>query len=155
MKRKLLVNLIALFTLMLLIVPAAQARSFGAEVISGRMACYSRQTASKRYYLGSLKKGAHVTVLSHGRRWAKIQYRNRVGYARIEDMAAFRRVRRYAKRRVTAYQGTSPISTVVGTLKRGTAVYVVGSKDGYRLIENESGSKRAYVPADSLSRTKP
>lgn len=152
---------IAVFMLMLLgmsalaiendpAVTPGKGAKFTAEVIAEVMGCYKKaSTASK--YLGSLKKGVQVDIMDFGGGWAKIRYKGRIGYAKIEDMASNRRMLQYVNAEsVPVYWEAHGFSFSPGSLKANQRVWLVGTKNGYWLIENDSGSIKVYIERDKI-----
>lgn len=126
---------------------------FTAEVIAETMNCYAAPGEDSRY-LGRLGRGAQVDVISFSRGWAKIRYHKRVGYAKVEDMASNRRMLQYVNTEsVPVYWEADIFSESPGTLEGNQRVWLVGVKNGYWLIENDSGTIKVYIEKDKIDGT--
>lgn len=123
---------------------------FTAEVISDIMHCYAGP-GEETIYLGRLKKGTQVDIMDFGGGWAQIRYRGRIGYAQVADMASNRRMLQYVNAEsVPVYWEAHVFSNSPGSLKANQQVWLVGAKDGYWLIENDSGSIKVYIERDKI-----
>ena len=114
-------------------------------------------TSAKR--LGMLPRGTQVEILATTGSWSKISYKGHVGYAASSYLSAGattgKRIKAYASKNAPAYKSASTSSKKLGTVKKGTAVYVVGKSGGFYKVQNASGSITGFMAASSLSRTKP
>ena len=112
----------------------------------------SASTSAKK--LGALPLGTEVEILATTGSWSKISYKGYTGYAASEYLTAVaatgKRVKAYAAKNAPAYKSASTSSKKLGTVKKGTVVYVVGKSGGFYKVQNASGSITGYMAASSL-----
>lgn len=145
--RKLLSLLCALLILCASL-PAWADSEFSAYIKSSRATIYS--DAKLKSPAGSLKKNTVVTVLAYQNGIAKIQYKSRVGFARVSDLG---RVSDIARRATIVceskvYSKASTKSSYV-TVSAGTEVYVLKVTGACAMIER--GGKVGYIHKNNLS----
>ena len=117
--------------------------------------------------LGTVHHGDHITVLSYGEVWSKIQTDSgKVGYIKnlyIKDGDSnYASGIRYYDSHYTAYTtakvnfraGASTGTASMGTLSRGTKVTVLGENGSFYLVKNSAGTQ-GFVSKSYISRSKP
>ncbi|WP_230574477.1 SH3 domain-containing protein [Bacillus rhizoplanae] len=112
--------------------------------------------------LGSVQKGENVTILGKANGWAKIEYKGKEGYVslefvKLEGKPAEKPAEKPPENIVTSTQETGTItatslrvrsaantsSTILGNLKQGEKVTVLGKANGWAKIEYKG--KEGYV----------
>ena len=134
--------------------PAALAASFKAKINSSSSAVYTRPSTSGTRICRGVK-GVTVTVTDYSDGWAKISYRGNTGYMQIKYLDLNSRITAYTEKKCSVYRTASSSSSKLGSLSRGTTVYVIGMDGSYCRIQNKSGSVTGYIRASELSTKKP
>ena len=129
---------------------AASALAFKAEVYTDKMKVYSRQSASSRYEIGTLRKGVKFEVVSYSGDWAKIQYQGKTGYAKISDMKSHEKTKMYVNKKTYLYKKASSSSGKLLTVNVNDLLYMVGWSGSYYLCDNGKGVI-GYVYKSALS----
>ena len=150
MKRFLSVFL-AIICIVLMCCPMASAASFKAKINSTSSRIYKSPSTSSASVKGI--KNLTVTVTSYSGSWARVTYNGYVGYMPIKYLNLVNRVKAYTTNSAAVYRNAG--SSKLGTLSRGSAVYVVGFNGSYARIQNSSGSVTGYVLKSQLSKTRP
>ena len=108
--------------------------------------------------LGVLPQGAQVEILGTSGSWTMLSYEGRTGYAisaGLTTSTTGKRIKAYAVRNAPAYKSASTSSKKLGTVPKGTLVYVVGKSGSFYKVQNSSGSRTGYMATSSLGRSKP
>ncbi len=147
--------LVVLTLLAALLCSSALAASYGAQVLMPSMNVYG-VSGSQKVKIGQLKQGTDFTVTAISGNWARISYKGKTGYAKLEDMIFDKKIKAVASED-TAIKFVTRKSYEEGTyykatLEAGTTVYVVGKKGSYALVKNASGSALGYVKASDLKK---
>lgn len=105
--------------------------------------------ASTSSYGVKVPKGLAVTLKDYNTRWGAIVYRGVTGYIPIRYLDRVNPLKAYIKADVTAYSraGTGRL----GTLKKGTVVYMVGLDGSYARVMNQARTVTVYVKSSALS----
>lgn len=147
--------IIAVVVLTALLGGSALAASYGAQVLMPSMKVYGL-SGSKKVVLGQLKQGTDFTVTEISGDWARISYKGKTGYAKLEDIIFDDSIKAVASEDTTikfvTRESYSESKYYKATLAAGTTVYVVGKKGSYALVSNASGSALGYVKASKLTR---
>lgn len=145
--RKLLSLLLALL-LLFASLPAWADAEFSAYIKSSSATIYS--DAKLETSAGALKKNTVVTVLAYKNGVAKIQYKNRIGFARVSDLGRVSDIASRATlvRESKVYSKASTKSSYV-TVSAGTEVYVLKVTGACAMIERKG--KVGYVHKNCLS----
>lgn len=145
--------IIALVVLTALLGGSALAASYGAQVLMPSMKVYN----AKKEVLGQLKQGTDFTVTEISGDWARISYKGKTGYAKLEDIIFDDSIKAVASEDTTikfvTRKSYSESTYYKATLAAGTTVYVVGKRGSYALVSNASGSALGYVKASKLTRS--
>lgn len=154
-KIKALRMILALALVAALLCGSAMAASYGAKVLMPTMDVYGK-SGSETVKLGELKQGTSITVTAVSGDWARISYKNRTLYAKLEDIIFNKRVKAVSTRSTSikfvtkeSYRESTYYSA---TLAAGTTVYVVGKKGDSYLVSNASRSALGYVSASALAK---
>jgi len=134
---------------------SALAASYSAKVLTASMAVYGYSNG-KKAQIGTLNQGTAFTVTEMSGDWAKITYRGKTGYAKLENIIFDKRIKAIATRD-TALKFITKESYARGvyytaTLAAGTKVYAAGFKGDQMLITNASGSALGYVKKSALAK---
>ncbi len=134
---------------------SAMASGYGAKVLVPSMAVYGNSDGSA-VQLGALKQGTSITVKAVSGDWARISYKGRTLYARLDDIIFNKHVKAVANRdtsiKFVTKQSYSQNTYYSATLAAGTTLYVVGKNGDQLLVTNGSDSALGYVAASALSR---
>lgn len=153
--RKMMKALLALTLIAAMLCGSALAAGYGAKVLSDSMPVYGYSDGSK-VKLGALDQGTSFKVTDISGDWAKISYKGKTGYARLENIifdgkikaisnrdAAFKFVTKASYAKNTYY---------TATLAANTIVYVVGKDGDNALITNADRTALGYVKLSALTK---
>ena len=142
-------TLIALVVMML---SGTALADFNATVLSKKMKVYfAPSTASEQ--IGTLKRWTTVTVEAHQGGWARINYKGRIGFAKVADMYS-NIVYKYGKLNKDAkiyYITPDNLNPRWGALGKGVKVYIRGCKGDQWLVSNKEMDVLGYVPMSSVT----
>lgn len=133
----------------------AQAASYSAKVFTAAMRVYAAPSTSARG-LGALGQGKsfRVTAISGG--WARVEYKGKIGYARLDDMIFSNRIPGVVTKNCVfnyitkaSYRNKEYYSA---TMQAGVKVYVVGVHGSYLLVSNAGGSILGYIKSGNVRR---
>ncbi len=127
------------------------AASFKAKINTTSSKIYKSPSTASASVRGI--KNLTVTVTSYSGSWARINYNGRVGYMPIKYLNLVNRIKAYTTGSAAVYKNAG--SSKLGTLARGSTVYVVGVNGSYTRIQNASGSVTGYIRTSQLSKTRP
>jgi len=151
MKRYLSV-LLAVICVALMCCPAASAASFKAKINSTSSKVYKSPSTRSASVRGV--KGLTVTVTSYSGSWARVSYKGRVGYMPIKHLNLVNRIKAYTLNSTAVYKSAGS-SARLGTLSRGSAVYVIGVDGSYARVQDANGRVTGYVRSSQLSKNRP
>lgn len=152
MKRYLSVFLTLLFVLLMLC-PAASAASFKAKINSSSSKVYKSPSTSSVSVRGV--KNMTVTVTAYSGSWARITHNGRVGYMPVKYLNLVNRIKAYTTSSAVVYKSASTSSSRMGTLSRGSTVYVVGMDGSYARVQDANGRVTGYIRSSQLSKKRP
>lgn len=107
------------------------------------------QSASTSARSVTVSKGLQVTLKSYTTSWGKVAYRGVTGYIPIKYLDRVSPLKMYVKSSATAYSRAG--SGRLGTLKKGTVVYMVGLDGSYARVLNQARTLSAYVKSSALT----
>ena len=107
------------------------------------------QSASTSARSVTVPKGLQVALKAYTASWGAVVYRGVTGYIPIRYLDRVSPLKAYIKSDVTAYSKAG--SGRLGTLKKGTVVYMVGMDGSYARVLNQSRTMTAYVKTSALS----
>ena len=149
-------RILRIFTLVMALMLLAGTALAGvdAEVYSKTMKCYLKASTSSKY-LGSLKRGTDIEILSMTSTWAKIEYEDYIVYAKLKDIILDEdeRIKGYTSVVAPVYKYAG--SGKLGTVPAGTVVYAAGRNGSYFMVQNYSGSFTGYIHQKYLTTKKP
>ena len=99
------------------------------------------------------RKGLQVELKAYKNGWAMIGYKGYTGFVPLKYLNLSVPLVGYAATTASVYQ--SPGANYMGSINRGTAVYVVGYDGGYWRCQNKSGTITGYIRKGDLSKTRP
>jgi len=152
MKRYLSVFLTLVFMLLMLC-PVANAASFKAKINSSSSKVYKSPSTSSASVRGV--KNMTVTVTSYSGSWARITSNGRVGYMPVKYLNLVNRIKAYTTSSTAVYKSASTSSSRLGTLSRGSTVYVVGMDGSYARVQDANGRVTGYIRSSQLSKKRP
>ena len=134
---------------------SALASGYGAKVLVPSMTVYGNSDGSA-VALGALKQGTSITVKAVSGDWARISYKGRTVYAKLDDIVFNKHVKAVANRdtsiKFVTKESYAQNTYYSATLTAGTTVYVVGKNGDQLLVTNASDSALGYVDASALSK---
>ena len=130
----------------------AMAASRSAKVTSPSMSVY--KTKSTRRKIATLPHGATFKVTGISGNWAKITYKGKSGYAKLNNIMFTRRMKVVSTEKTPIKFMTKSSYRkhiyYTGTLAPGVTLYVTGIKGRYYLFVNENGSTMGYVKRSAV-----
>lgn len=150
--RRFLSALLVVVTVLALVGQSALATSISCY-INANTKVYKKASTSS----ASLKvsKGLKVTMTAYNGNWAKISRNGATAYIPLKYLTLSNRLTAYTSKNVSMYKSASSSSKKLGTLAKGTTVYINGRDGSYYRVQNKSGSITGYVRASELTSTKP
>jgi len=147
---------ICAFVLVMMLLSGSALASKKATVYSDSMKVYRRASTSSSK-MGSLKEGTTFYITDYNSKWAKIYYKGYTGYALLKDveLAKSERAKAYTTKKTVVYKYGSSSSSKLGTIAKGTCIYIAGRNGNYIMCQNKSGTVTGYIHKDNLSWTKP
>ena len=130
------------------IVPSAFA-SIPAKVSSSSAVVYKSASSSAECL--RVPKNLKVSITSVSGSWAQVKYKGRKAYMPMTWLSPTSRVKGYATGSTAVYNSSGK---KLGTLSRGTGVYVLGTVNGGYCVMNTSGTI-GYVKSGTLSNKQP
>lgn len=140
----------ACLLMLALLAPAALASSVAVRI---NAATKVYQSPSKTAKSVSVQSGLTVTLKSSSDGWGRVAYKGKTGYIPLKYLTLVEPIRAYASEKATVYKSAG--SGRLGTVEKGTALWVIGVDGKYARIQNQTGSAQGYIRASSLSRTMP
>lgn len=147
-RRYLAVLLVTALLISTVFCPTATA-SVKVKVNSSSASVYQKPSGSSKHI--KCPSGLKLTCTGYSGGWARVSYKGRTGYMRIQDLNLTNRVKAYTKSSTTVYKKASSSSKLC-TISAGSTVYAIGYSGGYVRIQNKSGSQTGYVKASKLSK---
>ena len=148
-------RLLVLALAVALLCGSAMAASYGAKVLVPSMTVYGNSDGNATA-LGSLKQGTSITVKAVSGDWARISYKGRTLYAKLDDIIFNKHVKAVSNRdtaiKFVTKESYAKNTYYSATLSAGTTVYVVGKNGDQLLVTNASDSALGYVNASALSK---
>ena len=125
--------------------------------VSVSKATFYKYASSSSKNVGSLAKGAEVTVLATDSVWALVQYKGNKGYTTLSSLteitnptiAPSENTPGLVTKACTVYQYASTSSGKLTSLKADTELTILGRTSSWALIE--LGGHQGYVPASSIT----
>lgn len=148
--QRFLAALLAALLLVAACAPTALAASMKAKINSSSARVYNVPSTSSKISVRAVKD-VSVTVTGYSNGWARINYKGNTGYIQVKYLNLTNRIKAYAAKSTPVYKSDSSSSSRLGTLSRGSSVYVVGISGDYCRIQNRAGSVTGYVKADYLA----
>ena len=100
-----------------------------------------------------VNEGLNVTLKAWKNGWAQVGYKGVTAYVPLKYLDLNNPIKAYASVRATVYR--QPGSGEMGSITRGTEVYVIGLDGGYYRVQNRSGSVKGYIKGSQLSKNRP
>lgn len=133
----------------------------GASACAASISC--RINANTKVYKSpstssaSLKvaKNTSVTMTAYSGNWAQITKSGVKAYIPLKYLTLTKRLTAYASTSTPLYKSASSSSGKLGTLAKGTTVYINGRDGSYYRVQNSSGSITGYVKISCVSSSKP
>ena len=159
--KRISLRLLVILLISLFVCSTALASSSAVVNTSALIVRKGASTSAKK--VATLGQGTRVEILSTSGSWSKISYRGHTGYAYSKYLSksttsgssSSSRIRAYTTTSASVYSSGTSSSTKLGTVAKGTMVYVVGKSGNYYKVQNSSGSATGYISKSYLSQSKP
>lgn len=153
--RRIIKSVLAIALIAAMLSCSALAASYGAKVLTSSMPVYGYSNG-KKVQQGTLSQGTAFKVTEMSGDWAKISYRGKTIYARLENIIFDKRIKAVAIRdaalKFITRESYARGVYYTATLAAGTKVYAAGFKGDQMLITNASGSALGYVKKSALTK---
>ena len=150
--RKIARSVLIIALLMVYFCSSALAASYSCK-INTKTKVYKRASTSSASI--TVAKNTKVTMKSCSGSWALIEKGGVKAYIPLKYLTLTNRITAYATKSTPVYKKASSSSSKLGTLSKGTKVYINGRDGSYFRIQNSSGSTTGYVKMSNLSQSKP
>lgn len=150
--RKLMRSVLIIMILMVYLSSSALAASYACK-INTRTKVYQRASTSSASMTVSRNTKCTMTGLSGS--WARVKKDGVTAYIPVKYLTLTNRITGYAATKTTMYKSASTSSSKLGTLAKGTKVYINGRDGSFFRCQNSSGSITGYVKISALSPNKP
>ncbi len=149
--RKLARAILIIALLMIYFTSSALAASYACK-INTRTKVYKRASTSSASM--TVAKNTRVTMKKCSGSWALIERSGVKAYIPLKYLTLTNRIPAYTAKKATMYKRASS-SSKLGTLPKGTKVYINGRDGSYFRVQNKNGSITGYVKASYLTSKKP
>lgn len=150
--RKLARTVLIIALIMIYFCGSAMAASYSCK-INANTKVYQRASTSSASIKVSKNTKCTMTGLSGS--WAKVKKGKITAYIPVKYLTLTNRITGYAAKSTPMYKSASTSSKKLGTLSKGTAVYINGRDGSFWRCQNKSGSITGYVKISNISNTKP
>lgn len=150
--RKVARSVLIIAVLMVYLCSSALAASYACK-INARTKVYKRASTSSASI--TVAKNTRVTMKSCSGSWALVERGGVKAYIPLKYLTLTNRITGYAAKSTPMYKKASSSSSKLGTLSKGTKVYINGRDGSYFRVQNKSGSVTGYVKMSNISKTKP
>lgn len=150
--RKLARSLLIIALIMIYFCGSAMAASYSCKINTATKV-YKRASTSST----SLKvaKNTKCTMKSVSGSWALIERSGVKAYIPVKYLTLTNRITAYTAKSTPMYKRASSSSSKLGTLSKGTTVYINGRDGSYFRCQNKKGSITGYVKMSDLTDKKP
>lgn len=150
--RKLMRSILIIALIMIYFCSSALAASYSCK-INASTKVYKRASTSS----ASLKvsKNTRCTMTAVSGSWARIKKGSTTAYIPVKYLTLTSRITAYASQKTTMYTKATSSSSKMGTLAKGTKLYINGRDGSYFRCQNKSGSITGYVKMSHITYTKP
>lgn len=150
--RKLTRSVLIVALAMICFCSSALAASYSCK-INTRTKVYKRASTSSASV--TVAKNTRVTMKGCSGSWALVEKSGVKAYIPLKYLTLTNRITGYATKNASMYKKASSSSSKLGTLAKGTKVYINGRDGSYFRVQNSSGSITGYVKMSYLSPNKP
>ena len=150
--RRFLSALLVVVTVLALVGQSALATSISCYVNANTKVYKKASTSSVSL---KVSKGLKVTMTAYNGSWARITRNGATAYIPLKYLTLTNRLTAYTAKNTSMYKSASSSSKKLGTIPKGTTVYINGRDGSYYRVQNKSGSITGYVRASDLTSTKP
>lgn len=130
----------------------ALAASISVKINTSNTKIYKTASTSSKYI--KAKKNLKVTLKAYGNGWGKVTRSGYTGYVKLKYLDRVSPLKAYTSSSTPAYKSAST-SKKLGTISKGTTVYVISFNGSYARVGNKSGSVQCYVRLNKLTTKKP
>lgn len=138
--------------LMIHLCASALAASYACK-INADTKVYQRASSASASIKVSRNTKCTMTGLSGS--WAKVERSGITAYIPVKYLTLTNRITGYAAKDTAMYKKASSSSGKLGTLEKGTKVYINGRDGSYFRVQNKDGSITGYVKMANLTPNKP
>ncbi len=128
--------------------PAALA-SVPAKVSSSSARAY--KSASTDSASLKLPKNLKLSITAVAGGWAKVKYKGKAAYVRLDKLSPTKKAKRYASDDANVYDSSGD---KIGSVSKGATVYLLGTIGGHYCVASSSGSV-GFMKSGTLSKKKP
>lgn len=140
--------LLLLVIMMTTFAPSASA-SISVKVRSDSARVY--RSASTKAKSKKVPANLKLTITGISGSWAKVSYKGKTAYMKLTALSPTKKATGYAKKSAAVYNTSGK---KVGTVSKGTALYVVGTINDHYCVVNKSGDV-GFMKSGTLSKKKP
>lgn len=150
--RRFLSALLVILTLVAVVGQSALAASVSCYINANTKVYQKASTSSASI---KVSKGLKVSMTAYKGNWARVRNSGVTAYIPLKYLTLSKRITAYAAKNAAMYKSASSSSKKLGTIPKGTTVYINGRDGSYYRAQNKSGSITGYVRASDLTGTKP
>lgn len=150
--RQLMRSVLIIMILMVYLSSSALAASYACK-INTRTKVYQRASTSSASI--TVPKNMKCTMTGLSGSWARVKNGKTTAYIPVKYLTLTNRITAYAASSTPMYKKASSSSSKMGTLSKGTKVYINGRDGSFFRCQNSSGSITGYVKISALSPNKP
>ncbi|WP_139892107.1 SH3 domain-containing protein [Bacillus sp. D386] len=149
------VSLLIMLSFFITMLPEkADAASYSSKVNASTLNVRSKPS-TKSSIVGKIKKGKVVTVQSEQNNWSKITYDKKTGWVSSSYLTYVSWTGYAGTDNLSIKQTASSSAKSLATIKKGIAVSVKGQKGNWLKVYYSSKKVTGWVPASSVTKTKP
>ena len=149
---KLMRSLFIIALIMVCFCSSALAASYSCK-INASTKVYQRASTSSASMKVSKNTSCTMTAVSGS--WARIEKSGTTAYIPVKYLTLTDRITGYTTQKTTMYKKASSSSSKLGTIAKGTTVYINGRDGSYFRCQNKSGSITGYIKMSHITQSKP
>lgn len=144
-----MVSILLVLTLMLTLFAPCASASISAKVTSSSARAYASVSARARSI--KVPKNTKLSITAVLGAWARVSYKGKTAYMKLSCLAPTQHATGYVTKSATVYNSSGK---KMGTVSKGTALYVVGTVNNGYCVVNKSGNV-GFMKSGTLSKKKP
>ena len=150
--RKLMRSISIIALIMIYFCSSAMAASYACK-INATTKVYKRASTSSPSM--KVAKNTSCTMTAVNGSWARVKKNGTTAYIPVKYLTLTKRLTAYTSQSTSMYKKASSSSSKMGTLAKGTTIYINGRDGSYFRCQNKSGSITGYVKMSHVTDTKP